>query len=78
MAKNSEFGLVNELQSCFNDLKKHSVSFKLGQAQPTVGDEMQNPLHQQFELILTKIEETLGKMFGRTKGIWSLFYIFYA
>ncbi|ERL94412.1 uncharacterized protein LOC109535069 isoform X1 [Dendroctonus ponderosae] len=61
MAENSEFVLVNDLQSCFNDLKKHSVSFKLGQAQPTVGDEMHNPLHQQFELILTKIEETLAK-----------------
>lgn len=62
MAENPEKAIPNDLQECFNDLKKHSLSFKLGQTQQTAGDEAHNPLHKQFEIILTKIEEILGKL----------------
>lgn len=62
MEENPEESFSNDLQKCFNDLKKHSISFKLGQTQQTAGDEAHNPLHKQFEITLTKIEEILGKL----------------
>ncbi|XP_050307852.1 uncharacterized protein LOC126744458 isoform X2 [Anthonomus grandis grandis] len=55
-----ESPLTGDLQACFNELKKHSVSYKLGQTQETAGDEIQNPLHKQFSLILAKIDEVLA------------------
>lgn len=61
MAESLESSFADELQVYFNDLKTHSMSYKLGLSQPSNGDEMQNPLHKQFNLILSKIEEVLGK-----------------
>lgn len=58
---------ADELQAYFNDLKTHSMSYKLGLTQPSNGDEMQNPLHKQFNLILSKIEEVLGKFTPNNK-----------
>ncbi|CAG9762907.1 unnamed protein product [Ceutorhynchus assimilis] len=53
----------SDLQTYFQELKKHSVTYKLGQMQQqqTAGDEMQNPLQKQFGLVLGKIEEILIK-----------------
>ncbi|KAF7279382.1 hypothetical protein GWI33_007324 [Rhynchophorus ferrugineus] len=61
MAEASDSVFTSELQACFNELKKHSVSCKLGSTSPTAGDEMENPLNKQFSLILSKIEEMLSK-----------------
>ncbi|KAL1505558.1 hypothetical protein ABEB36_005099 [Hypothenemus hampei] len=61
MAAKADPTFANDLQTCFNELKKHSVSYKLGQAQQTAGDEQQNPLQAQFSSLLTKLEENLGQ-----------------
>lgn len=68
MAESLESTFADELQVYFNDLKTHSMSYKLGLSQQSIGDEMQNPLHKQFNLILSKIEEVLGKFTPNLKS----------
>ncbi|XP_030767246.1 uncharacterized protein LOC115891003 isoform X2 [Sitophilus oryzae] len=62
MTTTSESVFSIELQACFNELKKHSLSYKLGSGQQTVGgDEVENPLDKQFSIILSKIDEIFDK-----------------
>ncbi|XP_060531498.1 KIF-binding protein-like [Cylas formicarius] len=53
---------TNDLEQCFNELKNLSLTYKLGPAPSTSGDEIRNPLHKQFELILSKIEVVLNNV----------------
>ncbi|XP_066257520.1 KIF-binding protein-like [Euwallacea similis] len=63
MAGTPESSSADELQVCFNDLKKHSMSYKLGcdRSEQIDGGEVPNLLHKQFGLMLAKLDETLAK-----------------